>query len=157
MKTYLTPFTCLYFAICCLLPAKLSAKGSGVGFWMEGTVTEVKAVGDHIQFRLKGRFWFDQFSDQSPPLFAPQKIEVDCKDGISVTVHQNDSFFAFSADWGGGAIQENGGLLRILKAAVEPGRKIKFELLEPKIIFDSKQNITLTDAAVIRATDADLR
>lgn len=124
----------------------------GLDFWMEGTVSEVKAVGDQIHFTLKGRFWFAQYDEAA----APKRIEVDCRQGISVTVHQNDPFFAFSTDWGAGAIQEAGGLLRILKAAVGPSRTIKFELLEPKIIFDAKQNLTLTDAAVIRATDADL-
>ena len=124
---------------------------------MEGTVADVVPVGDHIQCRLKGRIWFDQYSDQNPPSFAPQKIEVDCSQGISVTLHQNNPFFAFTADWNGGAIQEKGGLLRILKAAGGGDRKVKFELLEPNIIFDSKEHITLTDAAVIRATDADLR
>jgi hypothetical protein len=152
MKSHLAPLTFLFFVVCCLLPAKLAAKGEGVGFWMEGTVSEVKAAGDQIHFILKGKFWFVQYDGA----LSPQRIEVDCKHGISATVHQNDPFFAFSTDWGAGAIQEAGGLLRILKAAVAPGRTIKFELLEPKITFDSKQNITLTDAAVIRATDADL-
>jgi len=154
MKTYLGPIAFLCLVIGCIFPATLGAKGGGVGFWMEGTVTEVQAAGDQIHFTLKGRFWFEQYPDGSR---SPQKVEVDCRNSISVTVHQNDPFFAFTADWRGGAIQGRGGLLRILKAAVAPGRNIKFELLEPKIVFDPKQSITLTDAAVIRATDADLR
>ncbi len=154
MKKYLTSLTWLFVLICCLLPSKLTAKGGGLGFWMEGTVTEVQATGDQLHFILKGRFWFTQYEDGA---LTPKRIEVDCQKGASVAVHQNDPFFAFTPDWKAGAIQEPGGLLRILNAAVGPGRIIKFELLEPKIIFDAKQNLTLTDAAVIRATDADLR
>ena len=145
----------IILAACCVLPVKLTAKGGGVDFWMEGTVTDLKGLGDQIHFKLKGVFWLVQYRDGS---LSPQKIEVDCEKGISVTVHQHDPFFAMTADnWAGGAIQEKGGLLRILKAAVELDRKMKFELLEPKIIFDASQTITLTDASVVRATDADLR
>jgi hypothetical protein len=153
MKTYPRLVIGFFFVVCCLLPAKLSAKGMDVDFWMEGSVSGVAAVGDKIHFTLKGKFWFAQYDGRST---TPNRIEVDCKKGISVTVHQNDPFFAFSPDWGAGAIQEAGGLLRILKAATGHDRIIKFELLEPAIVFDAKQTITLTDAAVIRATDADL-
>lgn len=157
MKTSIASFSYLLLALCGLWPAEMSAKGGGVGFWMEGTVTEVKTAGDKIHFTLKGRFWFDQYGANaaSPPI--PQRIEVDCRKGISVTVHQHDPFFAFTTNWRGGALREKGELLRILNLAEKLNRNVKFELLEPAIIFGPNQTITLTDAAVIRATDADLR
>jgi hypothetical protein len=128
------------------------AKGKGVGFWMEGTVSDVAPTPTGISFRLKGRFWFSKYLGSTPTI-----IDVDGKDGIVATVRQGDPLFAFSADWRAGSIQEPGGLLRILKKASEQGGVVKFELREPSLKFDSKQILTLTDAAVIRATDADLR
>jgi hypothetical protein len=152
MKTPSFYFACAFLALSCLLPVSLLAKGGGIGFWMEGTVTDVTTEGDRIKFHLKGQFRFDQYSGGH----TPQIIKVDCEKGITAIVHQADPFFAFTPDWGGGSIQGKGGLLRILKAAAERGGIVRFELLEPQITFDARQNITLTDAAVVRATDADL-
>ena len=119
---------------------------------MEGTVSNVTAEGDKIQFHLKGQFRFEQYPDGH----TPQVIKVDGEKGIYASVHQADPFFAFTTDWGGGSIQNKGGLLRILKAAAERGNVVRFELLEPQLAFDAWHNITLSDAAVVRATDADL-
>jgi hypothetical protein len=119
---------------------------------MEGTVSDVATTPQGISFRLKGRFWFSKYSGSTPTI-----IDVDGKDGIAATVRQADPFFAFTADWGGGSIQEPGGLLRILRKASEQGGVVKFELREPSLKFDSKQVLALTDAAVVRATDADLK
>ena len=130
------------------------AKGGGVGFWMEGTITNVTVAGDRIQFELTGRFWLEQFPDGRPPR---QMIEVDCKRGISATVSQAEPFFAMTSDWRGGAIRQKGELLKILKTAAQRGRVVKFEMMQPKMEFGRDQSFRLTDAAVIRATDADLR
>ena len=152
MKTSTTSVVCALLALGFLLPVTLLAKGGGVGFWMEGTLSDVTAVGDKIQFHLKGQFRFDQYPDGH----TPQVIKIDCKQSISATVHQADPFFAFTPDWKAGSIQDKGGLLRILKAAAERGNVVRFELLEPQLAFDAQQNITLSDAAVVRATDVDL-
>jgi hypothetical protein len=152
MKTSSFSFACVLLALNCLLLVSLHAKGGGVGFWMEGTVADVTAEGDRIKFHLKGQFRFHQYRDSQ----TPQIIKVNCENGITAVVHQAEPFFAFTPDWSAGAIQDKGGLLRILKAAVERGLVVRFELLEPQIAFDARQNITLTDAAVVRATDADL-
>ncbi|MBM3883233.1 MAG: hypothetical protein FJ387_26565 [Verrucomicrobia bacterium] len=129
-------------------------KGGGVGFWMEGTLTNITVTGDRIQFQLTGRFWMEQFPDGRPPR---QLIEVDCKRGVSATVSQAEPFFAMTSDWHGGAIRQKGALLKILKAAAEHGRVVRFQMLQPKLEFGRDGSFTLTDAAVIRATDADLR
>jgi hypothetical protein len=82
---------------------------------------------------------------------------VHCKSGISATVSQAEPFFAMSVDWRGGALRQKGELFKILKTAAERGSAVKFQLTQPKMDFGRDQNFTLTDAIVIRATDADLR
>ncbi len=121
---------------------------------MEGPVTNITVTGDRIQFQLSGRFWFVQYPEGRPPRHL---IEVDGKRGISANVSQAELFFAMTADWRGGALREKGELLKILKTAAERGRVVKFELMRPKMDFGRDHSFTLTDAAVIRATDADLR
>jgi hypothetical protein len=149
-------FLLAHVVVVCFLISAVStfAKGGGVGFWMQGTITNITVAGDRIQFQLTGRFWFEQFPDGRPPR---QVIEVDCKGGVSATVTQADPFFAMTSDWRGGAIRQKGELLKILKTATERGRVVKFEMMRPKMEFGSDQSFALTDAAVIRATDADLR
>jgi hypothetical protein len=46
---------------------------------------------------------------------------------------------------------------KILKTATERGSAVNFELMQPKMDFGPDQSLTLMDAAIIRATDADLR
>src|SRR5438046_1198102 len=50
-----------------------------VGFGMEGTVTNVVRVGERIQFRLEGRFWFSQYPPESTKQVV---IEVHRKGGF---------------------------------------------------------------------------
>lgn len=154
MKTFFTALVYLFVATVFLTPAKSSAKGEGVGFRMDGTVTEVTEDAGRIRLKLTGKFWFEQYSGTS---MTPQRIEIDCSKGAWVTVRQNDPFFAFTPDWKGGAISPDGALLRIVKEASARKLAVKFELLKPALTFDAQNNITVTDAAVVRATDADLK
>lgn len=153
MKPCSISLLCVLLVLGWLLPITVLAKGGGIGFWLEGIVSDVSAQGDEIHFHLKGEFRFDQYRGGH----TPQVIKVDCENGVSASVHQADPFFAFTPDWGGGSIQDKGGLLRILKAAAQRGNVVRFEIFEPQIAFDAQQHFTLTDAAVVRATDADLR
>jgi hypothetical protein len=121
---------------------------------MEGTVTNIVATEEGIHFRLAGWFWFTQYPWGGT---NQQVIKVDCKRGIPATVHQADPFFAFTPDWRAGSLGEKGRLLRILKIAEVRGRVVKFELTQPKVGFGPDGSLTLMDATVIRATDADLR
>ena len=60
----------------------------------------------------------------------------------------------------GGALRPKGQLLKILNAAVQHNRVVKFELYDvKKAVGNGKnfQDFTLTDATVVRATDADLK
>jgi hypothetical protein len=127
----------------------------GVGFWMEGRVTNVALIGERIQFQITGRFWFTQL----PPEGAtkPQVIEVHGKDGISAIVSQAEPFFAMSTDWRAGAIRKNGELLKILRTAAERGSVVKFELTQPRMDFGVDQSFSISHATVVRATDVDLK
>ena len=62
-----------------------------------------------------------------------------------------------SADWRAGALRGKGELLRILKTAADLGRTVKLELTQPKLDFGRDHQLVLVKAAVVRATDADLR
>jgi membrane protein implicated in regulation of membrane protease activity len=125
----------------------------GVGFGMEGTVTNVALVEGRIQFQLRGRFWLAQY----PPESTKQvMIEVHRKGGFSATVSP-DSFIAMTSDWGAGSVQnDKGRLLKILEKAAERGTMLKFSLTQPKMDFGG-EGFALLDAKVWRITDVDLR
>jgi hypothetical protein len=125
-----------------------------VGFWMEGTVTNVTEAEGRIQFRLNGNFSFHQIPEEGP---QNQVIKVFGEHGISATVQQSEPFFAMTTDWSGGSLRKKGDLLKLLKTAAGRGGVVKFELFNPKMEFGPGLKFTLLDAKVIRATDADLR
>ena len=138
-----------------LLPVVALAKGDGVGFSMEGTVTNISVSGESIHFTFTGTFRISQFHGLQSSV-----VEIDCKRGVSATVSQGDPFFAMSSDGRAGALRPQGELLKILKAAVKHSRVVKFELYDVKMAVGKGKNygdFTLLDAAVLRATDADLR
>ena len=138
-----------------LLPAVALAKGDGVGFTMEGTVTNMSVTGESIHFTFTGTFRISQYHGLSHSV-----VEIDCKHGVPATVSQGDPFFAMSSDGRAGALRPAGELLKILKAAVEHNRVVKFELYDVRMAVGKDKDFgafTLTDAAVVRATDADLR
>ena len=138
-----------------LLPIVALAKGDGVGFSMEGTVTNISVRGESIHFTFTGTFRISQFHGSQKSV-----VEIDCKHGVSAALSQGDPFFAMSSDGRAGAIRPAGELLKILRAAVEHNRTVKFELYDVKIAVGKDKDyghFTLSDARVIRATDADLR
>lgn len=151
--------TLIKFIICfsLLLPVVALAKGDGVNFWMEGAVTDVSTslISESIHFTFIGTFHIDQYHGTQH-----SAVVIDCKDGVSATVFQGDLFFAMSSDWRSGALRPAGALLKILKAAVEHNRMVKFELYDVEMAVGSGKNFgafTLSDAGVVRATDADLQ
>ena len=132
------------------LPAR--AKGGGIGLSIKGGVSQVKAEGKFIRLVFKGDFQFAQFADSKK-----SSVEVDCQAGCSATVKQADPFFAMTTDGAGGAIQEAGGLLRILKAAEQKKRSLILEIADAKLSFSKDGRFTVLDAGIVRATDADLK
>jgi hypothetical protein len=127
-----------------------------VGFGMEGILTNVVVVEDHIQFQLTGWFWFHQYPEGGTN--GQQIIKVDCQRGISATVNDPDSFVAMTSNWRGGSVRNGkGNLQKILQTAEKCGRVVKFELLRPKMDFGKEHGFTLISADVWRITDADLR
>jgi hypothetical protein len=148
-------FMKLVTAGCLLLPNIVLAKGDGVGFTMEGTVANISISGERIHFTFTGTFYITQFHRQQKSV-----VEIDCKHGVSATVSQGDPFFAMSTDGRAGAIRPAGELLKILRAAVEHKRSVKFELYDVGLTVGEGKDFghfTLTDARVVRASDADLR
>ncbi|HEY3053659.1 MAG TPA: hypothetical protein VGK04_09765 [Thermoanaerobaculia bacterium] len=127
-------------------------KGNGVSLWMEGRVSNVEADGDRIHFLLTGSFRLEQYRGK-----ARSVVEVDGRRGMRVTIRQADPFFAMTSDWKGGAIRENGALLHILDAAATRKRIVKFELSEAQLVFSAGGVLTVSDGAVRRAIDANLR
>lgn len=138
-----------------LLPIAALAKGGGVGFTMDGTVTNVTVSGENIQFTFTGTFRMSQFRG-----IRKSVVEIDCEHGVSATVSQGEPFFAMSSDGRAGAIRPAGALLKIFRATAERNRKITIELRDVKMEIGKDHDyghFTLSDAKVIRATDADLR
>lgn len=139
-----------------LLPACALAKGEGVGLWMEGQVSEVRAQGASIHLVVTGRFWFDQYRGEQHSV-----VEVrDLRGGaatIPVVIRQGKTFFAMLAGSGGGAIRPSGGLLEILKTASGTDRVVKFQLINARLKFGPEGRFAVEAGEVIRATDHDLR
>src|SRR6185436_3014336 len=67
-----------------LCPGGAAAKGEGVGVWMEGRVSEVRAEGSSIRLALDGRLWLQQYRGAEPS-------EVEVRDtAIPATLAQGD-------------------------------------------------------------------
>ena len=142
------------FVICfsLLLPVTALAKGDGVGFTMEGTLTNFTATGESYRFTFTGIFHITQWRGVSH-----STVEIDCKHGFSATVTQNSFFVATHPSLNAAAVRNDpNALSNILKAAAEHGRLLKFELANPKITFGNSGSITNLESAVVRATDWDL-
>ncbi len=104
------------------------AKGEGVGFSMEGTVTNLNGSGESIRFTFNSTIRVGQSRGLQKAV-----IEIDCKHGVSATVSQGDPFFALSSNGRRSGIRPAGELLKILRAAVAQNRKVKFELDDVKM------------------------
>ena len=133
-----------------LLPICVLAKGEGVGLWMEGRVSEVRVEGSNIRLVVTGRFWFEQYRGQERSL-------VEVKATIPAAVRQGKAFFAMVEGWGGGAIRGSGELLKILRAAADSGKLVKFELTNARLKFGPEGQFIVEAGDVIRATDHALR
>jgi hypothetical protein len=158
---FIRPFIKIVIALGLLLPAVAQAKGDGLAFGMEGRVANVSIStnGESIHFTFKGVFRIDQYHDTEQAT-QHSSVEIDCKGGVSATVSQGDPFYSMTPDGRGGALRPKGQLLKILNAAVQHNRVVKFELYDVKIAVGNGKNFqdfTLTDATVVRATDADLK
>jgi hypothetical protein len=136
----------------CVVPCPTSAKGEGVGLWMEGTVSNLDVTDDRIHFVLTGRFWFEQYRGT-----RRSSVEVDGRRGLPVTLTQAQPFFAMSPDWRAGAIREEGSLSALVRAAARGNRVMRFELLDARLDFGSGGGFAVHSASVIRATDGDVR
>jgi hypothetical protein len=134
-----------------IAPASL-AKGNGAGFWLEGTVSNVRASGRFVQVVVKGRMWLEQYPDRS---HTPQIVDFPCSQGIAATLTEFEMFFAMTTDWHGGALRKRGSLFEILSEAETRGNVVKLELMYPRIDFAGAQCPPVT-SEVIRATDVDL-
>jgi hypothetical protein len=146
-----------------LTPVAL-AKGGGVGYWLEGTVTNVRTDGngscptawcegrEPIQLVFAGSLLMVQYPDGSK---TPQTIEFQCLKGMSVKLAQRDTFFGISVAGRGGGYRYPYQLPQLLQLAATHGTKMKLQLQRPHIDFADWQCPAIA-AEVIRATDGDL-
>jgi len=146
------------FAIAALLPAGAFAKGEGVGLWMEGTVSEVRAEGQRVRLVLTGRFWFEQHRAGQASVIEVRDLRTGGPANIPVTLTQGKMFFAMVENWRGGAIREDkGALLAILQSAAGSPQVLKFQLVNARLKFGSVGSLAVESADVVRATDPKLR
>ena len=135
-----------------LLPVLALAKGNGVGFTMEGTLTNFSASGETCHFTFSGTFHITHWYG-----VTNSTVEIDCKQGFSASVTQCSFFVATHPTLNVAAVRNDPqALSAILKVAAERGRVIQFELADPKISFGDRGSITNLECAVVRATDWDL-
>jgi hypothetical protein len=145
------------FAAAVLLPSVVHAKGEGIGLWMEGQVSEVRAEGRDIHLVLTGRFWIDQYRGQQPAVVEVRDLRTGGAATIPALLTQGRPFFAMTESWGGGAIRKSGALLEILQAAARTGKVVKFELADSRLSFGRGGTLAVERAIVRRATDHALR
>jgi hypothetical protein len=141
------------FAAAVLLPAPVCAKGEGVGLWMEGKVSEVRAEGQNIRLVVTGRFWFEQYRDHEASVVEVKDLRTGGPASIPVVLTQGRPFFAMVENWRGGAMSKSGALLAILQAAAGTDRVVKFELANARLQFGSGGTLAVESATVRRATD----
>jgi hypothetical protein len=135
-----------------LLPVVAFAKGNGVGFTMEGTLTNFSASGETCHFTFAGTFQITHWYGTSN-----STVKIDCPQGFSATVTQSGFFVATHPTLNAAEVRNDPKALSgLLKVAAERGRVIKFELVDPKIAFGDRGSITNLECAVVRATDWDL-
>lgn len=135
-----------------LLPVVAHAKGDGVGFTMEGTLTNFAVSGSTCHFTFAGTFHITHWYGMTN-----STVEIDCKHGCSATVTQWSVFIATHPTLNAAAVRNDPKALSgILKLAAERGRVIKFELVDPKISFGERGILSNLECAVVRATDWDL-
>jgi hypothetical protein len=148
-----THSTLTVLAMLALATTTAFAKGGGVGYWLEGTVTSVRLAGDHVELVIAGHLILDQYSGGPA---TRQAIRYECARGISASLRQWTSFFAMSSNWRGGGIRGAGELGRLAQTALERGSVIKIGLQNPQIDFTDWQ-CPVVKADAIRATDHDLK
>ena len=129
------------------------AKGGGVGYWLEGTISSVRMVDSRVELVIAGRLTLEQYAGGHS---TRQSVHYECTRGISASLVQWQSFFIMSTNWRGGALRGSGELARLAESTLKRGNVIKLELLNPKIDFADWQ-CPIVKADVIRATDPDLR
>jgi|SRR5581483_561095 len=135
-----------------LLPIVALAKGNGVGFTMEGTLSNFRASGETCHFTFAGTFHITRWYG-----VRNSTVEIDCKQGFPATVTQCNFFVATHPTLNAAAVRNDPKALSgILKVAAERRRVIKFELVAVKIAFGDSGSITNLECAVARATDWDL-
>src|SRR5260221_11667869 len=123
------------FALAALFPAGVCAQGEGVGLWMEGTVSEVKAEGQRVRLVLTGRFWFEQHRNQQASVIEVRDLRTGGPASIPATLTQGKMFFAMVENWRGGAIRQGrGALLRLPHSAAgrPPGLQVQLANARPK-------------------------
>lgn len=129
------------------------AKGGGVGYWLEGTISNVRIVDSRVELVIAGRLTLDQYAGGPS---TRQSVHYECSRGINASLVQWQSFFVMSTNWRGGALRGSGELARLAESTLKRGNVIKLELLNPKIDFADWQ-CPIVNAEVIRATDPELK
>jgi hypothetical protein len=140
------------FVVAALLATCVFAKGEGVGLWMEGKVSEVRAEGTNIHLVVTGRFWFEQYRGQQRSVVEVKNLRGGAA-VIPATIRQGKPFFAMVEGWGGGAIRQPGALLEILRTASGSERSVKFQLIDARLKFGREGRFRVESADTLRATD----
>jgi hypothetical protein len=132
-----------------LLPVIAFAKGNGVGFTMEGTITNFNESGQSYHFTFTGTFHITRWYG-----VTNSTVEINCKQGFPATVTQCHFFVATHPSLNAAQVRNNpNALSHILKIAAGSGKVIKFELINPKIMFGNEGSITNFESEVVRVTD----
>jgi len=109
------------FAAAVLWPGAVLAKGEGIGLWMEGQVSEVRAQGQDIRLVVTGRFRFEQHRGQEAAVVEVRDWRTGGAASIPALLTQGRPFYAMTEDWRGGASRKSGA--KVTLGVIRNGKK----------------------------------
>jgi len=140
---------CLSIALL-LAPAFVFAKGEGVGVYLEGLVSDVRADGPKIHFRLSGTVDLIQYRGRQESL-----IRIQGDRPVEATTRQDDFCFVMidDASWHPGPCQK-GQILATLKRAAAERVPLRLELSRTALRFGTGEgHVTVTDSVTLRVSE----
>jgi hypothetical protein len=135
-----------------LAPTSVFAKGEGVGVYLEGLVSDVRAEGRSISFRLSGSLDLTQFRRGEQSV-----IRIQGRTPVEVTTRQGDFCFVLIDDWSWHPGPCRAGQLReALERAAREHLGLRLELGRVALRFGGAENdVEVTDSETLRVKKVD--
>ena len=130
-----------------LAPTSVFAKGEGIGVYLEGLVSEVRADERSVSFRFSGSLELTQFRQGEQSV-----IRIQSRTPVEVTTKQGDFCFVLIDDWSWNPGPCRAGQLRTaLERAAREHLGMRLELGRVALRFGGGENdVKVTDSETLR-------